>query len=355
MTKPLVVKAGSETPDPATGLTYPIPKCLDLLRSHARILVTKDEDEATMIPAVKGATVLMITYGSVTDAVFRAGAPTLKSVIKMGTGIDSICFEAAKAHNVRVANCPEYAKNAVAENAFMLMINCLKKFIPIHNAMQKSGWTGATEDIKSTELFGKTVGLIGFGHINSRVAKMCHGFGMTVQAYDPGAGFEAMQSMGVRKCDDLGVLAETSDVVMICVPLNADTHHIIDVGFLNRMKRSAFVINVGRGATIDEPALLQALKNKQISGCGLDVFSQEPLNRHDHPLRSILSMENVVISPHLAAWTVETWDRLQDEVAAHVLDVLAGRPLTIRSRDPRLANQPGCVYRHAENKNQDTE
>ncbi len=168
---------------------------------------------------------------------------------------------------------------------------------------------------------------------------------MVVQAYDPGTDIGAMDAKGVLKIDDLNTLAETSDVVMICVPLNPDTHHIIDAGFLGRMKRSAFVINIGRGATIDEAALLDALESRQIVGCGLDVFSQEPLNGVDHTLRALLSMENVVISPHLAAWTVETWDRLQDELTAHVLDVLAGRPLTIRSRDPRLANQSGCVYR----------
>lgn len=131
---------------------------------------------------------------------------------------------------------------------------------------------------------------------------------------------------------------------MICVPLNPETHHIIDEDSLDRMERSAFVINVGRGATIDESALLVALENDQISGSGLDLFTQEPLNKVDHPLRALLKMENIVVSPHLAAWTVETWNKLQDEVTAHVLDVLADRPLTIRSGDPRIANQSGWVY-----------
>ena len=131
---------------------------------------------------------------------------------------------------------------------------------------------------------------------------------------------------------------------MICVPLNPETHHIIDADSLDRMKRSAFVINVGRGATIDESALLVALENDQISGCGLDLFTQEPLNKVDHPLRALLKMENIVVSPHLAAWTIETWNKLQDEVTAHVLDVLADLPLTIKSSDPRIANQSGWVY-----------
>jgi D-3-phosphoglycerate dehydrogenase len=176
----------------------------------------------------------------------------------------------------------------VAENAFMLMINSLKKFIPMHEAVQKTGWLGAIEDTKSAELFGKTVGLIEFGHINSSFATMCQEFAMRVLAFDPGVDFKKMKSRKVAKIDSLETLARTSDIVMICVPLSPQTHHIIDAKFLARMKPSAFVINVGRGATIDEAALLKALETKQIVGCGLDVFSQEPLNHVDHPLRALL-------------------------------------------------------------------
>lgn len=243
MAELLVVKAGSETPDLANGMSYPIPKCLDQLRVHARVLVTEDEAEQTLIQAVKGATVLIITYGT--------------------------------------------------------------------------------------------------------FARMCQGFGMAVQAFDPNVSWDAMQVQSVVKLDDLATLAETSDVVVICVPLNPTTHHLIDADFLRQMKNTAFVINVGRGATIDEIALLDALDTGQIAGCGLDVFSNERLNHVDHPLRRMLIMENVVISPHLAAWSHETWDRLQDEVTAHVLDVLAGRSLTIRSNDPRLAGQRHCVYENS--------
>lgn len=124
---------------------------------------------------------------------------------------------------------------------------------------------------------------------------------MVVQAFDPSMYRDAMQIKSVVKLDDLATLAETSDIVVICVPLNPDTHHLIEADFLRRMKNTAFVINVGRGATIDEMALLDALETGGIAGCGLDVFSSEPLNQFDHPMRRILKMDNVVISPHLAA------------------------------------------------------
>jgi D-3-phosphoglycerate dehydrogenase len=344
MPDPVIVKAGSEDPDPLSGISYPIPYCLDELRKTCTVIVTEDEDEQTLIAAVPGATVLMITYGKVSRRVIEAGKPSLQAIIKMGTGIDSIDFAAARENGVRVANCPGYGRSAVAECAFMLMMNCMKKFIPIHHAVRATGWIGPTEENKSLELCGKTVGLVGFGHINSKLAQMCRGFDMQVQAYDPAVSANKMESLGILKLDSLDELAVLSDVVSICIPLTPQTRGLIDMAFLQKMRPQAFLINVGRGATVDERALLEALENGQIAGCGLDVFSQEPLSREDHPLGKLLTMDNVVIFPHLAAWTIDTWDRLQNEVLDHVMNVLHDRDLIIHSTDPRLAKQPGCHY-----------
>ena len=340
----IVVKAGSEDPDPLSGISYPIPYCLDQLRKTCTVIVTEDEDEQTLIEAVPGASVLMITYGTVSRRIIEAGKPSLQAIIKMGTGIDSIDFTAARENGVRVTNCPGYGRSAVAECAFMLMMNCMKKFIPIHHVVRATGWIGPTEENKSLELCGKTVGLVGFGHINSKLAQMCRGFDMQVQAYDPRVSAEKMASQDVLKIDSLDELAALSDVVSICVPLTPETHGLIDTAFLEKMRPQAFLINVGRGATVDEMALLEALESGQIAGCGLDVFSHEPLNGQDHPLNKLLTMDNVVVFPHLAAWTTDTWDRLQNEVLDHVMNVLHNRDLIINSTDPRLENQPGCRY-----------
>ena len=344
MAKPLIIKAGSETPDPVSGISYPIPKCLADLAAHCDIRVTEDEDEETLIDAVKGATVLMITYGKVSRRVLEAGQPTLKAVIKMGTGIDSIDFEAARSLDVRVANCPGYAEYAVAECAFLLMINCFKRFKEIDAGMAFDGWVGPAEDNKGFELFNKRVGLVGFGHINRRFARMCQGFGMRVSVFDPYLSEDVITAQDAQKFESLMQLAAEVDALAICVPLNDETNGLISAKVLDAMKPSAFLINVGRGATVDEAALVNALRDRSIAGCGLDVFSQEPLTKTDHPMSGLLSMPNAVLFPHLAAWTSDTWDRLQDEVTAHVLDVIQGRPLTIRSNDPRLAGQSGCRY-----------
>ncbi len=342
--RPIIVKTGTETPDPVTGLEFPIPECLNRLRAVADVVVTEDEREPTILGAIAGATILMTTYGEVTRRVIETGLPTLKAIVELGTGIDSLDIDAAKELGVRVVNCPRYARNAVAECAFLLLITCMRKFGPMHRAVRAQGWVGALEELKGWDLEAKVAGLVGFGHINSRLARMCRGFDMRVQAYDPYVPDAAMTEQAVARIADLDELMASSDVVSVCLPLNAETRGIVSESRLAKMKPSAFLINVGRGACVDEAALLKLLTEGAIAGCGLDVVAEEPLRTEGHPLSALTQMDNVVITPHLAAWTHETWDRLQAEVTQHVTDILAGRDSVIHSSDPRLQGQPGCIY-----------
>ena len=259
----VVIKCGKETPDPITGIEYPIADCLNSLRQKADVLVTKDEQEATILNAIKGATVLMITYGKVTRQVIKAGLPTLKAVVKIGTGIDSIDIDAAKEYGVRVINCPDYAQNAVAEGAFLLLINCMKKFGPIHCFVHNHGWMGPSEENKGWDLKNKLVGMVGFGHINSQLTRLCQGFKMKIQAYDPYVTDLVMEKQDVHKVKELDLLMATSDVVAVCLPLNNETAGIISQERLKLMKSTAFLINVSRGAIVDELGLLKVLKEKK--------------------------------------------------------------------------------------------
>lgn len=287
---------------------------------------------------------MLTTYGVVSRRVIEAGLPTLKAIVELGTGVDSLDIDAAKELGVRVVNCPRYARSAVAECAFLLLINCMKKFSPIHRAVREQGWVAALEPLKGWELEGKLVGMVGLGHINSRLARMCQGFDMEVQAYGPYIPRAAMRRQRVAKMENLDELMASSDVVAVCLPLNAETQGIISEHRLRQMKPSAFVVNVGRGTCVDESALLRLLQEEAIAGCGLDVFGEEPLRKQGHPLSALIEMDNVVITPHLASWTHETWERLQAEIVQHVMDILEDRDSIIHSSDPRLRRQAGCVY-----------
>jgi D-3-phosphoglycerate dehydrogenase len=130
-----------------------------------------------------------------------------------------------------------------------------------------------------------------------------------------------------------------------CV-LNDSTHHLIGTDELACMKPSAILINVSRGAIVDEAALLQALKDGVIAGAGLDVYSQEPLNQTDHPMRALFEMDNVILSPHLTFYTNDAMKRLEDETYARCMEVLEGWPVTVKSKDPRLtAQENGVIFK----------
>jgi D-3-phosphoglycerate dehydrogenase len=134
------------------------------------------------------------------------------------------------------------------------------------------------------------------------------------------------------------MLAECDFVSIHCV-LNAETRHLIGEAELRAMRPSAFLINVSRGAIVDETALLKALHEKRIAGVALDVYSQEPLAREGHPLSALYAMDNVILSPHLTFYTHEAMARLEAETLERCREVLEGRPLTVKSRDPRLRAQ----------------
>jgi D-3-phosphoglycerate dehydrogenase len=152
-----------------------------------------------------------------------------------------------------------------------------------------------------------------------------------------------MRSCGIEKTDDLNAMLAQCDFVSIHCVLNEDTHHLIGEEELADMKAGAFIINVSRGAIIDEIALLAALKARQIAGVGLDVYSAEPLAKSNHPLSELYAMDNVILFPHLTFYTAEAMHRLEQETLQRCFEILQGRPVLIKSKDPRLQGQKHSV------------
>jgi D-3-phosphoglycerate dehydrogenase len=145
-----------------------------------------------------------------------------------------------------------------------------------------------------------------------------------------------MQASGVEKYDDLNAMLSECDFVSIHCVLNDDTHHLVGTAEIAAMKPTAYLINVSRGATVNEAALLEALERGEIAGAGLDVFSAEPLTRSGHPLSRLYEMDNVILSPHLTFYTAEAMRRLEVETLARCFEILEGREVIIKSTDPRL-------------------
>jgi len=286
---------------------------------------------------------LLMCYTPVTAQVINK-AERLKAIVKYGVGIDAIDIVAAKARGIPVVNVPEYAEETVAEGAFCLMIALAKRLVPLHCAMQDHGWVWPVAEWRGSDIAGKKLGLVGTGRIGRSMARMAGaGFRAHVLGYDPAVSAQDMAAVGITKVDSLAAMLPQCDFVSIHCVLNAQTRHLIGAAELVAMKSGACLINVSRGALVDELALLAALKAGEIAGAGLDVFSEEPLNRQTHPLHELYEMDNVILSPHLTFYTDDAMARLEKDTLARCFEVLEGHPVLVKSSDPRLTSQVSGV------------
>ena len=324
------------------------------LRERGLELVTLPEGvaEDTLIREVADADLLLMCYTPIGARVLEAGKH-LRAIVKYGVGIDAIDFDAASRCRIPVVNIPEYAEVTVAEGAFALMITLARKLGPLQAAMQTTGWAWPEIQWLAHDLAGQTLGLVGFGRIGRSLARMAGaGFRMRVISFDPFVPGEVMHQTEVEKCDSLSALLAASDFVSLHTVLNPATHHLIGRAELAQMKSTAMLINVSRGALVDESALLEALISGQIAGAALDVFSKEPLTLTGHSLSRLFALPNVILMPHLAFYTQEAMERLEKETLDRCDEALAGRPILIKSHDPRLRQQKHGVA-FAENRLQE--
>jgi len=314
----------------------------DTLRAwgHTITLLPDGIGEDELCAAMAQCDLLLMCYTPITSRVI-ARAPRLKGIVKYGVGIDAIDIRAAHSRGIAVVNVPTYAEETVAEGAFAMLIALAKRLPALQQTMRSDGWAWPTARWLASDIAGKTVGLVGCGRIGASMARIAGaGFRARVIGYDPGKSPAEMRSIGVEPFDDLHAMLAASDFVSLHVALSDATRHLIGATELAVMKPSAIFINSARGALVDELALLRALKQGRIAGAGLDVFSQEPLNQTSHPLKELYSMENVILSPHLTFYTAEAMARLESETLERCREILEGRPVTIRSTDPRLQGGP---------------
>ena len=303
------------------------------------VLLPETTSADALARELRDADLLLMCYAQIPAAAID-GATRLRGIVKYGVGIDAIDLEAAMRRHIPVVNVPEYAEETVAEGAMALMLALARKFKPLQREMERQGWAWPTQRWIGTDLAGKTLGLVGVGRIGRSVARMAgHGFRMRVLGFDPNVDVDAMADFGVTKRLDLHAMLAECDVVSVHAVLSPATRHLLGERELERMKRSAWLVNVSRGAIVDEAALLAALARGRIAGAALDVYSSEPLAKTAHPLSPLHAMDNVILWPHLTFYTAEAMQRLEDETFERATEMLKGRPVLIKSRDPRLRAQ----------------
>ena len=303
-------------------------------------------DEAQLVAAVSGAHVLLHCYTPVTRAVIEAAAPTLRAIVKYGVGVDAIDFAAARDHGVAVVNVPEYGEETVAEGAFHLLLALAKRAKAVQRRMGSAeAWAWPAEDVLGSDLAGKRLAMLGNGRIGRCMARMALGFRMRLSCYDPHVSAEEMAAQRIAKVDSVRELCAGADALSVHAVLNEETRGMVGEAEIRALPAHALLVNVSRGAIVDEAALAAAVVEGRLRGIGLDVFSQEPLARGGgHPFAALVDDERCIFTPHLAFWTADARDRLEAEALQRVEEALDGRPLAVLSADPRLlAQRPALV------------
>jgi D-3-phosphoglycerate dehydrogenase len=260
---------------------------------------------------------LIVRSATKVTAEVIARAERLKVIGRAGVGLDNVDALAATARGIIVMNVPAGNTISTAEHTMSLLLSLARR-IPQADAHVRAGqWERA--QFVGTELFGKTLGIVGLGRIGTEVAKRAQAFGMLVIAHDPFLSTERAQQLEVQLVE-LGRLYAEADFLSVHTPLTADTRHLIGAKELAMMKPGVRLINCARGGLIDEAALHRAIVEGRVAGAALDVFEQEP--PRDSPL---LRLEQVVVTPHLGASTQEAQLAVAVEVARQVADALLGR------------------------------
>lgn len=235
-----------------------------------------------------------------------AGAPKLKMIIRGGVGIDNIDAKAAKERGIEVRNTPAASSVAVAELAFALMIAVPNRLIEAHNALQQGRFL--KKEIKRTELLGKTLGLIGIGHIGSELARRAHAFGMIIRAFDPFLKESRLATLIPELKDLLG----QADYLSLHVPLTDETRGLINKNSIAQMKNGVVIVNTSRGKCVVEEDLAEALGSGKVAAYATDVWYSDPPD----PSCPLLSAPNVIMTPHIGASSKENLLRIGEEVVA---------------------------------------
>jgi D-3-phosphoglycerate dehydrogenase len=312
------------------------PEATDLLqRENCTITIAPNLKSETIAPLMKEADGVILRTGLEITRDMVAEADKLLVVARTGAGLDNVDLDAATKKGIIVTSNLSVNAISVVEHVIAMMLALSKKLFLLDKAVRNGNFAVRYQNL-ARDVNGKTLGLVGYGRIGSKLGNFCHEtFGMQVIVFDPYVSGEAKKKSGkVITFVGLEELITMSDIISIHVPLTGQTHHLLGTSELSRMKPDAILINTSRGAVVDEAALVETLANQRIAGAALDVFTEEPVSP-DNPL---LKLENVILTPHTAALTQECVIRMAKEAARCVLDVFNGRePPNVANREV-LAN-----------------
>ena len=299
----------------------------DGLESNGKVILTKNDiaddkkgiEAAELLQIIPEYDAIILRGRTKMTAEVIAAAKKLKVIGRMGVGVDNIDLNAAKAHNVTVVNAAVATTLAVAELAVGMMFALVRELSRADASLKAGQWL--KKEFNGMELFGKTLGVVGFGNIGQVVSKYTLALGMQVLAYDPFRDAMYMHERGVEAVSLDGLL-ERADVITIHTPLTDQNKHQFDDLCFSKMKDGVLIVDAARGGIIDEEALLRALESGKVRGAALDVYEKEPPVSFD-----LIKHPKIIASPHIGAQTAEAQLRAAEDISNEVLNALNGLPL----------------------------
>lgn len=282
----------------------------------AEVTVAQCRTEEDVLAAARNADALLVQWAPISRRVIEQ-LTRCRFISRYGVGVDMIDLDAARDHGIRVANVPDFCVEEVAAHTLGFLVALSRKICWEDRLLHKGIWKGVVEAIGPvSRLRGQTLGLVGVGRIGRRVAEMAAPLGVRILGFD----VKPAPDVGPVTLTDFETVLRESDFLSLHCPLIKETHHLIDAQAFAKLKPTAFLINVARGGVVDTAALIAALEQKNIAGAALDVFEQEPLPP-DHPL---ITMDNVILTQHIASYSAEAALQLRRDTAQHVVDFFKG-------------------------------
>ncbi len=298
----------------------------------AQIIEVPAKTEEEFIAAARDADAVIARNRRITATIIK-GLRNVKVIGLGSVGADTVDVDAATEAGIVVTNVPDVFIDEVADHTLAMFLAAHRRLRLMHQMTVDGKWGQGRPYFKDIpRLYGQTIGLISFGNVAKAVARRCHAFGLRVIAFDPYLAELEMTAVGVEPVTSLVELCGRSDFLSMHAPLNTETHHLMGEREFKAMKATAIFINNGRGPTVDEAALIKALKDGLIAGAALDVFEQEPVDT-ENPL---LHMDNVIVTPHIASATARMAPETRRRLGREIATVLQGRW-------PRSAVNPGVL------------
>ncbi len=303
---------------------------ISLLREHFDVDVGTDWDRDELAQRIGDYEGILIRSATKLDADLIERAPRLRAVGRAGVGVDNVDVSAATKRGIVVANAPQSNVITAAEHTMALLLALARNIPQAHASLISGRWERSK--FSGTELYEKTLGILGFGRIGQLVAQRARGFGMKVIAYDPYVSGERYRELGVEKADSSEDVYAAADFLSLHLPKTPETEGWLDAETLAKCKDGVRILNVARGPLVVDEDLKAALDSGKVAGAALDVFRTEPLT--EHPL---FGYPNVIVTPHLGASTAEATDRAGYQAAEQVVAVLTGGVVTSAVNIPAIS------------------